>query len=208
MSDRIIARTVLVFPSLPRYILNVHKPSCNGIASTATSRLTSHLAASGAELQPRATDVLHLAQMRRPSGPLLLTRLPTTIVLRNFLLSLTYVAPTVADIGLRVLRKIANADNALLNPDRNPVLKALIRPLIYNHFCAGTDGSEIRNTVKEIKRLGYSGVILCYAKESSGHEDANTPSSTKSKCSEVEQWTTGTLKTLEAMEAGDYLGLK
>jgi proline dehydrogenase len=45
------------------------------------------------------------------------------------------------------------------------MVKAVIKPLIYNHFCAGTTKSEIQRTASKFKNIGYSGVILCYGKE-------------------------------------------
>ena len=76
--------------------------------------------------------------------------------------------------------------------------------------------SEVRGTTKELKKIGYAGVILAHGKEivlekgekvevssgtSTGSEDHGT-------LKEVQEWKDGTLKTVEMAEEGDFIGLK
>ena len=44
-------------------------------------------------------------------------------------------------------------------------MNKLLRWTVYNHFCAGVTYREVIQSVKEIKDIGYQGVILGYVKE-------------------------------------------
>ncbi|KAL8982846.1 MAG: hypothetical protein Q9205_002765 [Flavoplaca limonia] len=92
------------------------------------------------------------------------------------------------------------------------VLRAIVRPLIYDQFCAGTNPSETRAKISQIKSLGFSGVILSYGKEGQIQE-SNTGSHTTdpgASCGDqdLELWKRGNLETLDMITAGDYLGIK
>ena len=110
-----------------------------------------------------------------------------------------------------MFQTIANSQSQWLHPDKNPLLRAAIRPIIYEQFCAGRDGAEIHKTSQTIKSLGFSGVVLCYGKEvvldpktmSHGHEGKDTAMN-----AEIDQWRNGNLETLAMMGKGDWLGIK
>jgi proline dehydrogenase len=86
--------------------------------------------------------------------------------------------------------------------------------LIYKHFCAGRDKAEVQQTIAEIKKLGYSGVILCYSKEVMARTDAmenqfvEAAHDEELTCKDIEEWRDGNLATLSTVGEGDYIGVK
>lgn len=89
----------------------------------------------------------------------------------------------------------------------------LLRRTIYDHFCAGINEREVRNTVQEMKSLGFKGVILGYARESIAKvEDVDRIQSAEEKQEAldraVEEWRVGTLRTLGMCGRGNYLAVK
>lgn len=110
------------------------------------------------------------------------------------------------------MKKIADSKSWLLDADRNPLVRAVLLPLIYKQFCAGRNKKEINETIASIKKMGYNGVILCYAREITIDEnDSSQPLSQSSEATIVENvkaWREGNLKTLESVGKGDYIGIK
>jgi len=144
--------------------------------------------------------------------PNALARLPTSSILRSIFLSVFFTSPALFRPGFAVFQKIANSQSRWLNPDKNPVLRAVIRPIIYDHFCAGRNVAEIQRTSSVIKGLGFSGVVLCYGKEVAlsadekflGYGDGEGAAID----AEIKQWRDGNLATLDMIKEGDWLGIK
>jgi len=115
--------------------------------------------------------------------------------------------------SLRLLSFVAHSPSALLNPDRNPLLHWILKKTFYAQFCAGETSTEVRGTVKELKDMGYKGVILAHGKEivlAKGEKVSmsSLPSEDQSIEREVQEWKEGTLKTVQIAEKGDFIGLK
>ena len=149
----------------------------------------------------------------RAAEPLALARLPTARVFKNLLLGAFFSSPILFTPGFALLKKISNSPSRMLNPDKNPVLRAIVKPLVYDQFCAGTNRPEIQAKISQIKSLGFSGVILCYGKEvqiqkaSQPHvDDLNNSHQTFDQ--ELKLWKQGNLETLDMIGDGDYLGVK
>jgi len=112
------------------------------------------------------------------------------------------------------MTKICSKEGWLLNPDHNPILRAFIRKLIYDHFCAGENEQEIKETISTMKNMGFEGVILGYAKEvvvnkSATAEEAAGIGSTESVAEEaIVDWKLGNLRTLSMLDNGDFLAIK
>lgn len=71
--------------------------------------------------------------------------------------------------------------------------------------------AEIHRTASEIKRLGFSGVVLCYGKEVQVTDDkflGYDESKTTAMDAEIEQWKNGNLETLNMVSQGDWVGIK
>lgn len=112
---------------------------------------------------------------------------------------------------MALFEKIANSSSVWLNPDKNPLLRMIIHPIVYKHFCAGRNKQEIAHTSAEIRRLGFSGVVLCYGKEVQIQEDQflgydETKGSTLD--AEISQWEDGNMATLDMVGECDWLGMK
>jgi hypothetical protein len=140
-----------------------------------------------------------------------LQRLPSSNILRNIALGIFFSSPLLFKPGFSVLRLIANSRSPLLNPDINPVLRGVLKPLLYDQFCAGTCKTEILRTRDSIKAMGYSGIILCYGKEIQVSNDNDIYSTGKEELhqtAEINHWRDGNLKTLDMVGKGDWLGIK
>lgn len=149
----------------------------------------------------------------KAAEPLTLARLPTASVFRGLLLGTFFSSSILFRPGFALLKKISNSPSRILNPDRNPIMRAIVKPLVYDQFCAGTNRSEIQARISQIKSLGFSGVILCYGKEiqiqksSQLHLD-DLHDSHQTFDQELELWKQGNLETLDMIGDGDYLGIK
>jgi hypothetical protein len=144
------------------------------------------------------------------SGPPL-ARLSTASILRSLLLSTFFTSPVLFKPGFALFHKIGTSQSPWLNPDRNPVLRAVIYHLVYKQFCAGRNKAEIAMTSAMIRQLGFSGVVLCYGREVQveeakfvGYDDSRS----STMAAEISQWANGNLYTLGMVEQGDWLGIK
>jgi hypothetical protein len=127
----------------------------------------------------------------------------------------TYIlsSPRIVSLSVPILNRISRSKSWFLNPDRNPLLHITVRRLFYDHFCAGENEREVKSTIATMKKMGFEGVILGYAKETV--VDKNTSAEEAAKGGEaeilakvVEEWKDGTLKTLSMLGKGDFLAIK
>jgi len=141
-----------------------------------------------------------------------LARLPTANILRNIFLGVFFTTPVLFKPGFAILKLVANSRSRLLNPDQNPLLRLILRPLLYDQFCAGTNTAEIAKTRDNIKRIGFSGIILCYGKEilidESNQLHTSDATAAAQQSAEIAHWRDGNLDTLSMVGAGDWLGMK
>jgi proline dehydrogenase len=141
-----------------------------------------------------------------------LSIMPMRRLLKSYFITSILASPRIINICLPLMNKLANSDSALLNPDRNPVLHFLIRKLIYDHFMAGETPSQVRESVRNMKGLGFSGVILGYAKEVNvtGGMTRHETSTSDGDVGEtsIRIWKEGLLETLSLLGPGDFLSLK
>lgn len=142
-----------------------------------------------------------------------LSLMPTDLLLRSYFMTRILASPRLLRLAMPLLTHIANSSSILLNPDKNPILHVLIRKLIYDHFNAGECEEDVRATVKQMKALGFKGVILGYAKEvnvSSGARGVEAAGEARIDVDElaVREWKEGTLKTLSLIGEGDFLAVK
>ena len=142
-----------------------------------------------------------------------LARLPLSSIIRSLLLGAFFTSPLLSKPGIAILGVIAQSRSVLLNPDKNFLVKAAIKLLIYNHFCAGTTKAEIQNTASKFKGMGYSGILLCYGKEFDPTKEHKTPSGeiTTHRIdvdTDVQNWERGNLETLDMLQGDDFLQMK
>lgn len=119
---------------------------------------------------------------------------------------------------------LANTSNPILSPDRNPLLRFFLKKTFYAQFCAGEDALEVRRSIQGLKNIGFTGVILGYAKEvvlskdeckalskddcdglAESREGVETESAIRN---EISPWAQGTLETVRLASPGDFVALK
>ncbi|KAJ5238352.1 hypothetical protein N7468_002971 [Penicillium chermesinum] len=113
----------------------------------------------------------------------------------------------------------------LLDVDRNPILHGILKKTFYEQFCAGENKAESIRTIKELKEMGFRGVMMTFAKEtvfdhSTGSQQGlgvaalegekageHLPLSV-TQCANIEAWRQGTLETVDQLSEGDCLATK
>jgi len=112
---------------------------------------------------------------------------------------------------MRILSILARSNSSLLSLDRNPLLRYVLKKTFYAQFCAGETAVEVKQVVKGVKSIGFSGVILGHAREvvlAKGETIGKEASNSESSKADVARWRQGTLETLQMMEEGDEVALK
>lgn len=145
----------------------------------------------------------HEATANRP-----LKNLSTPALLRSIMLSQVFARPRIASIGMKVMNRIAKSKQPLLDPDRNWLLNRLLRATVYDQFCGGWQRNQIAGTLDAVKRCGYAGVILQYAREVVAHDLANSSPEVDISAQQITQWHEGNLRTLSMVGPGDYMAVK
>ncbi|KAK4202889.1 FAD-linked oxidoreductase-like protein [Triangularia verruculosa] len=155
------------------------------------------------------------AEMGSPK-PAPLSVLPLLTVLRSWMTATISSSPFLLPPSLAIMSMLAHTSNPVLNPDSNPLLRALLKETFYAQFCAGEQPAEVARTIKGLKDVGFEGVILGYAREvvaPHSHEAApgsvsKEPQETAVDVEEIDSWAQGTLMTVLLAGRGDYVALK
>ena len=179
-------------------------------ARYAHSRRNVSYTATGIEA-PRGPDSCSMATMPKPFHPLSI--LPFSNLVRSYLITAVSSSPFLLHSSLGALKLLAHSRSPILNPDRNPLLHFLLKRTVYAQFCAGETAAEVDQTINRLKRMGYHGVMLGYAREASmGESDARTltskSSTEKLNAKEIADWARGTLATVSMAQPGDFVSLK
>jgi hypothetical protein len=110
---------------------------------------------------------------------------------------------------------LAHSTNPIFNPDRNPVLRYFLKKSFYAQFCAGENPAEVQATINRLKHIGFTGVILGYAREvvltdKQAEEVGLTLGQETQKVidNEIVPWADGTLETVRLAQPGDFVALK
>ncbi len=175
---------------------------------------------SNAVLSPSSTGGLRIddqppepPEVGRPAP---LSVLPLATVLRSLATTTISSSPLLLPPSLAIMSLLANTSSPFLNPDRNPILRFILKKTFYSQFCAGEGAAEVRQSIEGLKQIGFSGVILGYAKEVvlSEEQTRNLSSceegAAAEECiqSEVIPWTAGTMETVRLAAPGDFVALK
>ncbi|KUI70519.1 putative proline dehydrogenase, mitochondrial [Cytospora mali] len=186
---------------------SLHSSSTTRQANAAVGSQTSPT--QGADSSPTAPS------MTANASPLAI--LPLTQVIRSLAVTSLSSSRLLLPPSLAIMNILAHTTNPFLNPDRNPILKKLIKTTFYVQFCAGENAAEVKQTMARLKDIGYSGAILGYAKEvvlskeqtkdlaSCGLEGETAEAAIQN---EVIPWAQGTLETVRLANPGDYVALK
>lgn len=150
-----------------------------------------------------------------PSGAPL-SVLPLSMILRSLMTASISSSRMLLPPSLRIMTALANSHNPLFNPDKNPILRYVLKNSFYVQFCAGENAAEVRRTVARLKSIGFSGVMLCYAREVmlpekqlKGITSNNVGVETEEVIeNEIKPWAQGTLQTVLLAERGDFVAVK
>ncbi|KAF7543599.1 hypothetical protein G7046_g9969 [Stylonectria norvegica] len=143
-----------------------------------------------------------------------LSVLPLSMIIRSLATTTVSSSPVLLPPSLRIMALLAHTSNPILNPDKNPLLRYFLKKTFYAQFCAGENPAEVRSTIAGLKKIGFTGVILGYAKEvvldksqAMGLENAAEETE---ECvrDEIIPWAEGTLETVRLTEPGDFVALK
>ncbi|KAK3181785.1 proline dehydrogenase [Lecanicillium sp. MT-2017a] len=145
-----------------------------------------------------------------------LSVLPLSMILRSLSTTIVSSSPVLLPPSLRIMSLLAHTTNPILNPDSNPILRFFLKNTFYAQFCAGENAPEVRSTISGLKNIGFTGVILGYAKEVVLNEDQARAIATEDQgkesaqdiASEIEPWANGTLETVALADPGDFVALK
>ncbi|KAK2018484.1 proline dehydrogenase [Colletotrichum eremochloae] len=148
--------------------------------------------------------------------PLPLAVLPLHMIIRSLLTTTISSSPLLLPPSLWVMSALAHATSPLLDPDRNPLLRLILKSTFYAQFCAGETPAEVECTIRGLKDIGFTGVILGYAKEvvltaAQTRDLAACGKGEKAEeCvrNEVIPWAQGTMETVRLAQPGDFVALK
>ncbi|KAK2810836.1 hypothetical protein FQN50_002659 [Emmonsiellopsis sp. PD_5] len=168
--------------------------------------------------RPYATTNPPAAPLTAHSPPPPLSIFPLSKILRSLCVTTISSSPILFTPSLTILSIVAGSKSPLLSPDHNPILKTILRQTLYAQFCAGETPAEVKVSINSLKKLGFRGVILGYAKEivmdekeieSLGQEaSANDEKSLAAAHADISAWKQGTLATVDLADAGDFVAIK
>ncbi|KAJ5376897.1 hypothetical protein N7509_013783 [Penicillium cosmopolitanum] len=184
--------------------------------------------ASSSQRRPASVLQVHGEATAATQAPLPppLSVVPNWVLLRSLLVSAISSKPLLLRPSLWAMSILSKPNRGfLLNVDRNPILHGLLKKTFYEQFCAGENGAETKATIKQLKDMGFRGVIMTYAKEtvfdhSTGSEQGLGVAALEAqkkgeildpalaRCANIEAWRKGTIETVEQLEDGDYLAVK
>ncbi|KAF2002129.1 FAD-linked oxidoreductase [Amniculicola lignicola CBS 123094] len=180
----------------PRF---VHSTSRNNVSASPVP--SSSMASSSPHLlSPTPPTPSH---PKKTSAPL--ARLPTSSVLRTYLITRMSSSPALLTLLFNILRRMLDSKSYLMSIERNPVLSKLLKGTFYAQFCAGETPSEVAFKAAAAKTdLGYDGIILEFALEVLGGAEPTAEETAR----EIETWKKGMLASIDVAREGDFVGLK
>ncbi|KAK2746718.1 proline dehydrogenase [Onygenales sp. PD_40] len=151
------------------------------------------------------------------SPPPPLSIFPLSKILRSLCVTTISSSPILFTPSLTFLSAVAGSKSPLLSPDHNPILKTILSQTLYAQFCAGETPAEVKVSINSLKKLGFRGVILGYAKEivmdekeieSLGSANDDDEKSLAAAQADISSWKQGTLATVDLADAGDFVAIK
>ncbi|KAG6038072.1 hypothetical protein E4U41_004606 [Claviceps citrina] len=159
---------------------------------------------------PGAVPHANLEPTRAP-----LSVLPLSMILRSLATTVVSSSPLLLPPSLRIMSLLAHSTSPIFNPDRNPILRFFLKKSFYAQFCAGETPAEVQATISRLKNIGFTGVILGYAREVvltdkqiKEAESAAGQETQKVIDNEIVPWAEGTLETVRLTKPGDFVALK
>lgn len=175
--------------------------------------------------RPSSTLQVHADAAPQSSLPPL-SAIPNWVLLRSLLVATISSKPLLLRSSLWAMSALSKPNRGfLLSVDRNPILHGILKKTFYEQFCAGENGTETKATIRQLKDMGFRGVIMTYAKETVFDHSTNSEQGlgvaalekkqkgealdpAMLRCANIEAWRKGTIETVEQLEDGDYLAVK
>ncbi|THZ59654.1 FAD-linked oxidoreductase [Aureobasidium pullulans] len=85
-------------------------------------------------------------------------------------------------------------------------LRWTFKKMLYDNFCIGFRKDEILAKTQELRRIGFTGIVLANAREAQPTADANVGSVIGD--AQCEEWVENNLESVQQAEPGDYVGLR
>lgn len=172
-----------------------HTESRRSISQTSRTSNTATLA-------PPTPPIVNNDSQSRP-----LERISTVNLLRSLLLGYCFSSPRLLKSSIRLMNLVVHSKWAILHPDKSPIVAAILRAFIYDHFCAGTNPTAVRASIEQTKSLGYSGIILGFSREIMA-EDVKGASAAELESKAIQSWKEANLCSLKLISRGDHTNLK
>ncbi|KKK22136.1 hypothetical protein P175DRAFT_0527509 [Aspergillus ochraceoroseus IBT 24754] len=137
-----------------------------------------------------------------------LAKLPLSSVLRSLMILSISSSTILLKPCIYTLSILAHPKTPLLDVAKNPLLNLLVKHTLYKQFNAGENKLEVQRSIQGIKKLGYRGVLLGYAREVLVGESNTDPHNEKAGRQEIQMWLDGTLQTVDMAQEGDFVALK
>ncbi|KAG9661686.1 FAD-linked oxidoreductase, partial [Aureobasidium melanogenum] len=130
-----------------------------------------------------------------------LQTLPTTTLVRSLVvLSATALPARLLASLIRLTKKHVRIIESV-----GP-LRWTFKKLLYDNFCIGFQGDEIRAKTQELRRIGFTGIVLANAREAQPTSDSHVGSVIDDV--QCEEWVNNNLESVQQAEPGDYIGLR
>jgi Proline dehydrogenase len=146
-------------------------------------------------------STIHTAAAKLPP----LAVLPMKQVLRSYLITRATSSPILLRACFLIIKSMLRPGAVILSPERNPILRWLFKHTFYAQFCAGENKAEVQKTVANVKKVGYSGVILEYALELLKEDEMSVKQTPEEQ---MRVWREGMLETVDMATPGDFVALK
>ncbi|KAG9850558.1 FAD-linked oxidoreductase, partial [Aureobasidium melanogenum] len=151
-----------------------------------------------ASLTSKQQNVSHVPST--PSRRTLQT-LPTTTLVRSLVvLSATALPARLLASLIRLTKKHVGIIESV-----GP-LRWTFKKLLYDNFCIGFEENEIRAKTQELRRIGFTGIVLANAREAQPTTDSHVGSVIGDV--QCEEWVNNNLESVQQAEPGDYIGLR
>lgn len=137
-----------------------------------------------------------------------LSILPIENVVRSYLVTSVFASPVLTKICFTLLSRMVQAKSSLTSIEKNPILAWILKKTFYAQFCAGEKPLEVKQTVDELRRLGYNGVVLEYALEVLKDGKGDVTADCAVTKAEIENWRKGMMQTVKLASSGDFVALK
>lgn len=155
---------------------------------------------------PRSTSTQTGIQPTASSSPPALSVLDFQTLLRSYLISAASCSPILLNPSLRLLSLLTHSTSPFLRHNR--VFRSILKHTLYKHFCAGETPSEVKHNLVELRKRGFKGAIVAYAKEIVLDGQTTPENRTIDETGDIESWKHGVLETIRLTEREDYAALK